>query len=163
VISELLDPTTVPDPLRGRFDPTAPVGVIGHSDGGVTAAAVAYNSTVADARVGAAVILSGAESMYPGSWFITQSPPLLAIHGDSDEINPYGASQQLYDDATGTKMLVTVEGGSHLGPFTTDPTEPAIAALAADFFHTQLEHDPTANDRITNDANSQNLTLTANA
>ena len=79
---------------------TAPVGVVGHSDGGVTAAAVAYNDAVADSRIGAAVVLSGAEIAYPGGWFTRQSPPLLAIHGDADEVNPYWASEQLFADAT---------------------------------------------------------------
>ena len=88
LITELTEPTTVPAALRGMIAP-GPVGVIGHSDGGITAAAVAYNSSVADHRVGAAVILSGAEIMYDGPWFTTASPPLLAIHGDADEVNPY--------------------------------------------------------------------------
>ena len=107
LITQLTEPTTVPAALRGVIA-AGPVGVIGHSDGGITAAAVAYNASVADARVGAAVILSGAEIMYGGPWFTTASPPLLAIHGDADEVNPYWASEQLFADATGPRWLVTV-------------------------------------------------------
>ncbi len=123
VITQFLDPATTPTAVQGLVNSTAPVGVVGHSDGGVTAAAVAYNDTVADSRIGAAVVLSGAEIAYPGSWFTRQSPPLLAIHGDADEVNPYWASEQLFADARGARRLVTVLGGSHLGPFTTDPVE----------------------------------------
>ena len=47
VITQLLDPAQVPPALLGTIAP-GPVGVIGHSDGGITAAAVAYNSSVAD-------------------------------------------------------------------------------------------------------------------
>ncbi len=152
VITSLLDPDqTAAYVVAGAIAPTK-VGVIGHSDGGVTAAAVAYNSSVADPRVGAAVVLSGAEARYDGTWFTTQSPPLLAIHGTDDEVNPIASSQQLFDDATGPKMLVTVDGGSHLGPFTTDPAEPAVAALAADFLRAHLEGDLAAASRVSSDA-----------
>ena len=161
VISELLDASTVPDVLSGAIAGT-PVGVVGHSDGGVTAAAVAYNSSVADPRVGAAVILSGAEARYDGTWFTTQSPPLLAIHGTADEINPLGSSEQLYADATGPKMLVTVDGGSHLGPFTTDPVEPVIGTLVGDFLDAHLRNDAAAAQRLPGDADVAGaLTLAA--
>jgi fermentation-respiration switch protein FrsA (DUF1100 family) len=163
VISRLLDPTTAPRVLAGSVA-SGPVGVVGHSDGAVTAAAVAYNSTVADPRIGAAVVLSGAEARYGGAWFTTQSPPLLAIHGTADEINPISSSEQLYADATGSKMLVTVDGGSHLGPFTTDPVEPTVAALVGDFLRSQLDGDAAATARLPADADVAGaLTLAAAA
>jgi fermentation-respiration switch protein FrsA (DUF1100 family) len=152
VISSLLDPTQAPAVVAQAIDRDH-VGVVGHSDGGVTAAAVAYNATVADPRVGAAVILSGAEARYDGSWFTTQSPPLLAIHGTDDEVNPFASSTTLYDGATGPAMLVAVQGGSHLGPFTTDADEPDVATLVADFLRAHLEGDPTAAGRLVADAN----------
>jgi fermentation-respiration switch protein FrsA (DUF1100 family) len=151
VITQLLSPETVPDVLAGAIS-SGPVGVVGHSDGGVTAAAVAYNSTVADARVGAAAILSGAEARYDGTWFTTQSPPLLAVHGTDDEINPLSSSEQLFADATGSKLLVTVDGGSHLGPFTSDAVEPAVGALVADFLRAHLAGDAAAAWRLGGDA-----------
>lgn len=151
VISQLLDGSTAPAVLAGAIADTK-VGVVGHSDGGVTAAAVAYNSTVADPRVGAAVVLSGAEARYGGSWFTTQSPPLLAVHGTADEVNPLGSSEQLFADARGPKMLVTVSGGSHLGPFTTDAEEPTIATLVGDFLRAHLSGDTAAAGRLGSDA-----------
>jgi fermentation-respiration switch protein FrsA (DUF1100 family) len=161
VITSILDASEVPAPLFGVIDPTE-VGVVGHSDGGVTAAAVAYNSTVADPRIGAAVILSGAEARYDGSWFTTASPPLLAIHGTADEVNSFESSTTLFDDATGPKMLVGVDGGSHLGPFTTDPVEPEVATLAAEFLRDHLEGDTVAAGRLDTDANVDGeLTLVA--
>jgi len=156
VITQLLDPITVPGILLDTIA-HAKVGVIGHSDGGVTAAAVAYNSSVADPRIGAAVILSGAEARYPGSWFTTASSPLLAIHGDSDEVNPYSSSEQLYDDATDTRYLVTVLGGSHLGPFTDGAARPAVSTLLADFLRAELSGDTAAAAAITGDANASGL------
>jgi fermentation-respiration switch protein FrsA (DUF1100 family) len=150
VISSMLDPSRAPVQVLDVAD-RGPVGVVGHSDGGVTAAAVAYNSTVADPRVGAAVVLSGAEARYDGTWFTTQSPPLLAVHGTADEVNPFDSSTTLYDGATGPAMLVAVQGGSHLGPFTTDDDEPAVAALAADFLLAHLEGDAAASARLATD------------
>jgi pimeloyl-ACP methyl ester carboxylesterase len=158
LITQLLDPATAPEALRGTIA-QGPVGVIGHSDGGITAAAVSYNSSVADPRVGAAVILSGAEIMYGGPWFTTASPPLLAIHGDADGVNPYWSSEQLFADATGPRWLVAVRGGGHEGPFTNGSVEPEVAALIADFLHAQLQLDAAAAARIDGDANADGLAL----
>jgi pimeloyl-ACP methyl ester carboxylesterase len=160
VITTLLTPATTPPMLATHFAATK-VGVVGHSDGGVTAAAAAYNTTVADTRIGAAAILSGAESDYPGDWFAPGSPPLLAIHGTADEINPFSASEKLYNDAPDPKYLVSVRGGSHIGPFTTDPILPAISNLIADFLAAELEHNSDAGARISQDATIDALSLTA--
>ena len=160
VINSLLDPATRPSALADRIALTR-VGVIGHSDGGITAAGVAYNSEYADSRIGAAVVLSGAEAFFPGDWFTTASPPLLAVHGDSDEVNPFGASQTIFDGATGPKWLVKVVGGSHLGPFTTDSSVDSVSVLVADFLRAELQGDPAAAPRVDSDANTGSLALVA--
>ncbi len=151
VVTSLLDTTTRPDALDGRIAAT-PVGVIGHSDGGVTAAGVAFNSEYGDARVGAAVILSGGAFGFPGTWFSDAAPALLAVHGDADEVNPFSASTSLYDEATGPKWLVSVTGGTHLEPFTTGAARPTIATLVVDFLRGTLLGDDAATARIASDA-----------
>ena len=61
VITRLLALDTRPGGvLHGRIDPHR-IAVAGHSDGAVTALAVAYDSRYRDPRVRAAMILSGAE------------------------------------------------------------------------------------------------------
>jgi fermentation-respiration switch protein FrsA (DUF1100 family) len=162
VVDSILDAGTRPAPLADTIASTA-IGVIGHSDGGITAAGVAYNSEYADARVGAAVILSGAAALFPGAWFTSASPPLLAIHGDADGMNPYWSSEALFAGATGPKWLVTVVGGSHGGPFTTDPSETSVAVLVADFLRAQLLGDAEAESRLASDAETGSLTLAARA
>jgi predicted esterase len=160
VITSLLDPSSRPAELLGLVANTQ-VGLIGHSDGAVTAAGVAYNDQYADSRIGAAVILSGAEAFFPGSWFSTSSPALLAVHGTADEVNPFGASQTLFAGATGAKWLVGVTGGSHLAPFTTDAVRPEISVLVADFLRAELSGDAAASARIATDATASGLALVA--
>jgi fermentation-respiration switch protein FrsA (DUF1100 family) len=144
VLDQLLNPETVPAGLFGSIK-DGPVAVMGHSDGGVTAAGAAFNSAAADPRIGAAVVMSGGAFGFSGSWFSGENTPaLLAIHGTADEVNPYASSQSLYDEATGAKWLVAVIGGSHSGPFTTDPSVIDVGALIAGFLHAYLEGDATA-------------------
>lgn len=151
VIRTFTDPATVPVPLSGAVARTK-VGVIGQSDGGITTAGVAYNDAYADPAVGAAVVLTGAEAFFPGGWFDKQAPPLLAIHGDADQINPYGASQQLFDDATGPKWLVTALGGDHLGPSTDAPWVQPVGTLVDAFFNAELRGDTADGPLVTADA-----------
>jgi predicted dienelactone hydrolase len=139
--------------LDGLVD-NAGVGVVGHSDGGVTAAAVAFASQVRDPRITAAVVLSGARDDFGGSWFPSGSPALLAIHGDADGVNPFGASQTLYSsDRSGSpRYLVAVPGGGHNDAFVGSRTRDAVAALASDFLRAYLVGDADARARITDDA-----------
>jgi pimeloyl-ACP methyl ester carboxylesterase len=156
----LIDQFTATPPaiLADHVGPTK-VGVVGHSDGGVTAAGIAFNSCCADPRVGAAAVLSGAELFFGGSWFPPGSPPLLAVHGASDEVNPFAASQRLFDGAAGSKYLVCAPGG-HIPPFTTDPiVRPAVSTLVADFLLAELDGDAQARGRVPTDANAGGLQL----
>jgi fermentation-respiration switch protein FrsA (DUF1100 family) len=141
-----------PGPFSGRVAP-GKVAVMGHSDGAVTAAAVAYNSCCADPRVGAAIILSGAESDFRGTWFGGRSPPLLAVHGDADTVNPLSSSKQLYANSNAASFLVTVTGGTHLEPFTNDPARSLVARVIVDFLDAELRREPAALGRLGTEAN----------
>lgn len=141
-----------PGPISGRVAP-GKIAVMGHSDGAVTAAAVAYNSCCADPRVGAAIILSGAESDFRGTWFGGASPPLLAVHGDADTVNPLPSSERLYSSSNTDSFLVTVTGGTHLEPFTNDPVRSLVGRVVVDFLDTELRREPAALSRLRTDAN----------
>jgi len=153
VISSVLDLGASDSPLRGVVR-TGRVGVVGHSDGGITAAAVAFASRVRDPRVGAAVVLSGAQGDFGGSWFASGSPALLAVHGDADAVNPFFSSQSLYaaDRSGGARYLVRVRGGGHIDAFTSARTRPVVTALVDDFLRAALGGDAAAADRIPVDA-----------
>ena len=163
VLDQLLNLQTVPTEVFGSIS-DGPVAVMGHSDGGVTAAGVAFNSAAADPRIGAAVVMSGGAFGFSGSWFTGETTPaLLAIHGTADEVNPYASSESLYDEAAGSKMLVAVDGGSHVGPFTGsingDASVHDVAALIAGFLHAYLEGDAAAAGQLPTLANAGALSL----
>jgi dienelactone hydrolase len=118
VISRLLAASSAgTGPLSGLVDP-ASVAVAGQSDGGDTALAVAYDSRFRDSRVGAAVILSGAE--IPGLTAITfepGSPPLLATQGTADTVNPPALTSAFFQSAQRPKYLLSLPGAEHLPPY----------------------------------------------
>jgi fermentation-respiration switch protein FrsA (DUF1100 family) len=119
VISRLLAASAAStDPLSHLIDP-AHIAVAGHSDGGETALAVAYDRHFRDPRVGAAVILSGAKIPGEGPLrFPRPSPPLLATQGTADAINPPSFTHAFFDAAPRPKYLLTLVGASHLPPYT---------------------------------------------
>ncbi len=119
-----------PTVLSGMVDP-GPVAVMGHSDGAVTALLAGYAPRYADSRIAAVIAASGDFDTFGGAWFTTNDPPLLAIHGEYDEINPFGSSMTLVDNDPGEAMLVGVMEASHLGSVTDPATEPAVARLIA--------------------------------
>ena len=104
--------------LHGRIDPGR-IGVAGHSDGAVTALAVAYDGRFRDSRIRAAIILSGAEIAGMGA-FPRGGPPLLAMQGTSDPINAPANTRAYYRLAPRPKFLVLLLGASHRAPYTTE-------------------------------------------
>jgi dienelactone hydrolase len=103
--------------LSGLVDP-ARIAVAGHSDGGETALAAAYDRDYRDPRVRAAIILSGAT--IPGSGrlvFPRQSPPLLATQGTNDTLNRPSDTNAFFDVAPPPKFLLTLIGAKHLPPY----------------------------------------------
>jgi alpha-beta hydrolase superfamily lysophospholipase len=152
LITEIRGAAAAPGPIHGLVA-AGKVGVMGHSDGAVTAAALAFNACCADPRVGGAVILSGAESEFRDSWFSVHSPPLLVVHGDADTVNPLPSGQRLFAGSTGQAFLVTVAGGTHLGPFTQDPVRTLVARTVIDFLDAELRQDRGGLGRLSTDAN----------
>ncbi|MCB1248581.1 MAG: hypothetical protein KDB36_04210 [Acidimicrobiales bacterium] len=122
VISAMLDLNGRPEgPLAGRLDPEA-IGVFGQSTGGDVALALTHDCC-RDARVRAVAALAGTQYLRPGvpnfpidGYFASPSLPMLLIHGDADEITPYGDSSMAFDQAAAPKFRATMLGADHLGP-----------------------------------------------
>jgi pimeloyl-ACP methyl ester carboxylesterase len=136
VISSLLALTVRPSGvLEGKIDPSR-IAVAGHSDGGVTALAVAYDHRFRDRRVRAAIVLSGATlprmGAFPGS-----GPPLLAVQGTADRINAPETTASFFRLARRPKFLLWLLGASHLPPYRGQEPQLAIVERAGIAF---LDH-----------------------
>jgi fermentation-respiration switch protein FrsA (DUF1100 family) len=126
--------------LHGILAP-GKVAVAGHSDGGDSAMAVAFDTCCRDPAVSAAVILSGAELHEPtGTYFPPKSPPLLAVQGTSDTVNRPSFTQSLYDDDTaGPKYLLMLEGAGPIDAYSQlNAWERVVAKVSLDFLNGYL-------------------------
>jgi alpha-beta hydrolase superfamily lysophospholipase len=125
--------------LAGRIDP-AQIAVAGHSDGAETALAAAYDSRFRDARIRAAIIMSG--TALPGMGpFPRRGPALLAIQGTADPINSPPNTEAFYRRAPAPKFLLWLEGASHLPPYTTErPQLGIVERVTIAFLDHYLKH-----------------------
>lgn len=115
----LTHPATVPVRLNARE-----IAVAGQSDGGDTALATAYDPRISDRRVAAAIILSGAEDPFVSAFTMPATgPPLLAVQGTADTINPPGDTASFFAHASPPKYLLHLVGAGHQPPYT-QPGEP---------------------------------------
>ncbi|MCW2965488.1 MAG: hypothetical protein JWO17_2740 [Actinomycetia bacterium] len=127
VISQLLAASASPgNPLHGLIDGSH-IAVAGQSDGGETAFAATYDPPYRDARIDAAVILSGARLPGDPFRFPKTGVPLFAAQGTADRINSPSYTYDFYDAARRPKFLLTLPGAGHLGPYTSQ--EPQLGVV----------------------------------
>lgn len=127
VVSHMLAASASPSNLlRGLVDPSR-IAVAGHSDGGETALATAYDRNYRDPRVRAAIILSGSTIPGPGRLvFPGDSLPLLATQGTADTLNRPKDTRAFFDLARRPKFLLTLIGATHLPPYTNEQPQLSI-------------------------------------
>jgi dienelactone hydrolase len=150
VISSMLALSASPsNPLKHSIDPRQ-VAVAGQSDGGDTALATAYDPAHRDPRVGAAVILSGAEIPgHEGFGFPAAGPPLLAVQGTADTVNPPALTDAFFGPAPRPKFELQLPGAEHLPPYTSQqPQLSIVERVSADFLDAFLLHRPGALARM---------------
>jgi len=158
VITSILDFSAKPGLFYNVVNPNA-VGDSGQSDGGVTAAAAAYNTCCIDSRIKASTILTGGSFGFDGQWFPPGTPPVMFVHATGDEVNPYSASTSMFSQAQSPKYLMTIEGGDHLQVYVDPPWEPHVAAAMVAFFDLYLKGDPAAADQLESAANQPGYSL----
>lgn len=134
---------TGPSSLAARIDPSR-VAVAGHSDGGDAALAVAYDARYRSRRVGAAVILAGADLPGIGPFrFPRPGPPLLAVQGTADTVNPPAATDAYYDRARVPRFRLTLLGAGHYDPYMSQrPQVRIVARTSIAFLRRSLEGAP---------------------
>lgn len=158
VISQLLAASRASGgPMHGLIDP-ARVAVAGQSDGGVTAFALAYDTGFRDARVDAAVILSGAQLPGVPFRFAPGSPPLLAVQGTADATNRPRYTYAFFDAAPRPKFLLRLPGAGHLPPYTTqEPQLGVVERVTTAFLDCYLKHGSI--DQITAAADAPGIAM----
>jgi fermentation-respiration switch protein FrsA (DUF1100 family) len=139
--------------LGGIVDPSR-IAAAGHSDGGNTIMGVGYNGCCQDGRLRAGIVMSGCACDFPGgSYFTRPSPPILVAQGDQDPINDPSLSTQIYQAAPAPKFELTLLGGGHLEPFTTDLAHlRAFEAVSIDFLDEYLKGRADSLSRLHRDA-----------
>ncbi|HEX4627366.1 MAG TPA: hypothetical protein VH137_01130, partial [Gemmatimonadales bacterium] len=150
VISHVLADSRAPaGPLAGLIDP-ARIAVEGQSDGAEAALASAYSRRFRDPRIGAAMILSGAEMSGVGGFpFAPGSPPLLAAQGTADTVNEPRFTYAFFAAARGPKYLLRLLGAQHLPPYTDQqPQLSIVERVTIAFLDGYLRHRPGAPQRL---------------
>jgi dienelactone hydrolase len=144
VISQVLAANASPgNPLRGLIDGSH-IAVAGQSDGGETAFAAAYEPLHRDARIDAAVILSGAQLPGDPFRFPKAGVPLLAAQGTADRINRPSYTYDFYDAARRPKFLLRLPGAGHLGPYTSqEPQLDIVERVTTAFLDRYLKQGST--------------------
>lgn len=118
VIDELLaDSSRRGDPLYRHVDDDH-VGVAGHSLGAITTIGLTYNSCCHDARIDAAVEISGIEWPFPdGDYSQWPDIPLLAVHGVRDDLIAVTGSDQVIAKALPPTYYLRLDGADHTSLF----------------------------------------------
>jgi len=119
VISRMLAADADPYALLAGTIAPHEIAVSGQSDGGEAALAVAYDRRFRDARVRAAIILSGAQiPSVDALSFSAGGPALLAAQGTDDTINRPRNTYAFFGLAHRPKYLLQLIGAQHLPPYT---------------------------------------------
>jgi alpha-beta hydrolase superfamily lysophospholipase len=111
----------------------APLVFAGHSDGATAAATAGYSKLDCTGPKPAAIVALSSNDIRSQDVLRGSSPALLAATGTDDEINPVANTVSLWLHVPRPAWLLTVEGGTHLGTFTTDPDRTRVDAIIAAF------------------------------
>jgi fermentation-respiration switch protein FrsA (DUF1100 family) len=129
------------------------VAAAGHALGAAVTYLLAFSADASDARVGAAVALSGGIAGDASNYFTGVDTPLLAIHGDADQTDPIDGTSAIYALASPPKFFVTLLGGDHASSF----EKPGTAAFQVvdettlDFFSAYLNGRPSGLQQLVRD------------
>ncbi len=121
-----------PAGLAGALD-RSPLVFAGHSDGATAAAAAGYSTNSCQGPKPVVVVALSPDDVVVKDAGRGSLPTLLAATGTADEVNPVSHTETLWLHVPRPAWLLTVQGGTHLGTFTTDPDRPRVDAVIAAF------------------------------
>ncbi|MEW6269462.1 MAG: alpha/beta fold hydrolase [Thermodesulfobacteriota bacterium] len=117
VIERLLAASADPaDALHGRIDGER-IGVVGHSLGGATVAALTRLPCCTDPRVDAVVGVAGLGSVVGalfGEEVSAAGPPTLCLTGDRDTVVPSALVREFYDGIEPPRVYLELRGANHV-------------------------------------------------
>ena len=146
-------------PFAPRID-SATVAAVGHSNGGSEVANLALNRAYKSSRFNTYVVLSGALpfGQVTGSFGPVNNGPMLTAVGTADEYGNYSpggaGTEGVYDAARSSKIMLTLEGASHLSAYVgSGPQADDTRVAIANFLNVAERHD--AGDRASFDAEAK--------
>jgi dienelactone hydrolase len=127
-------------PLHGRIDPRR-IGLAGHSLGGGTAYAVAFNSCCRDRRIDAVIAMDAVKLPFDGRYRF-RGKPLLLVHLVNDPVIPFTTSEGIYAVASPPKYLMALQQGVHFEPYedVPNPHDQAVIAATTAFWDAYVKH-----------------------
>ena len=136
------------DTLHGLVD-TDCLALAGHSLGGATTLATAFDPCCGQLDVRAVVDIAGVLiTVTPDAQLADAAPvPTLIVHGDEDPLVPLAMGQRAFDELQGPRWFLTFTGGDHNSMFL--PPESALfdtSVLA--FLDSELKDEPAALDQL---------------
>jgi fermentation-respiration switch protein FrsA (DUF1100 family) len=158
VLADSLLPSGI---LSGLINPKE-IGAAGHSNGAITTLGLVANTCCYDAGVKVAVVMAGTtEGFPPGHYDFSKAPPLLLVHGTTDQLIPYRSALLMYNQARGPKGLLTLVGGSHGAAGGQDPRSAStVIRTTTDFFEAYLTGNRQARSRLVTDGRTSETKVT---
>ncbi len=145
-------------PLHHRIDPRH-IGLAGHSLGGGTAYAVAFNDCCRDRRIDAVVAMDAVKLTFGDRKYRFRGEPLLLIHLVKDPVVPFTTSQDIYAVASPPKYLMALQIGVHFEPYedVPNPHDKAVIAATTAFWDAYLKHHRGGAKRVVRAGTRPNL------
>lgn len=126
------------------------IAASGHSNGGITTYGLVANSCCRDQRIDTAIVLSGVASPFAGGEYdLTDTVPILVVHGVNDVLLNYNQAVRSYNELQPPKGLLTLEDSGHVSYlFPGDPAFDVTSQATVDFFDGELRGDSAALERL---------------
>jgi hypothetical protein len=154
-------------PFASRID-SAAVAAVGHSNGGSEVANLALNRAYNSSRFNAYVVLSGALpfGQVTGSFGPLNNGPMLMAVGTADEYGNYSpggaGTEGVYGAARSSKIMLTIQGASHVSAFVGSGAEADdTRAAIANFLNVAERHDADARASFDAEVKMDGLSSTA--